>query len=347
VLAVEDFLLKRKGRVSLVLGMGGGGDTVTAAILRRVLSLFGVKAVIGGVVWERFPIDPVPGPIRLEELNPVKPLGLGVAWVNGGTVAFRGGRIVKPQLTCVSSFLREEVLALDLWLSPLKLVEGLASVMEDLNADLVVGVDVGGDVLALGDEEDLWSPLSDQVMLAVIAELGRRGYEAVLAVHGLGVDGELEPGYLLKRISQIASLGGYMGARGLNGDDVKLLEELVKLADTESSAIPLEAFKGRYGRVQVRLGTRSVELSPLSVLTFFLDPLKVFEGSPMAKAVLTAKDLEEANKALNALGVYTEFDLERDMYEAYVKGLELTRSLILSFRREGRARLRKASGLSQ
>ncbi len=337
---MENLLSRFSGGKAFVLGVGGGGDVVTAVVLRRFLSFFGLESFVGGVVWERFPVDPFPGPISLKELNPVKVFGESLGWVNGETTAYRGGVLVKPQLTRISKYLGEDLLGVDLWMSPLQIVEDLVSTANRFGVGLVVGVDVGGDVLAVGGEKNLWSPLADQVMLTVLAKLKKKGYETLLAVHGLGVDGELNVEYLLKRISQIAKIGGYLGARGLNCEDAELLEKLVKVAETESSLLPLKAFKGEYGEYEIRLGTRKAMLTPLSTVTFLLDPLKIFEASPMAKAIVKAKNLEEANKTLNQMGIYTELDLEKDEYNVYLKNKKLTKNIILKIRKEGIKKLR-------
>lgn len=338
---MEDFFFKCTGKKALLLGMGGSGDVVSATILRRVLSLFDVKVTVGSVIWERFSIDPIPGPIHLYELDPVKSVDLSVGWINGETVAVRGEQIIKPQLAKVSDYLNEETLGIDLWAGYGQIVNELTSLVDKLDVEVVMGVDVGGDVLANGYEENLWSPLSDQIMLTILAELEKRGYKTVLAVHGLNVDGELNVDHLLKQLSLIASMGGYFGARGLNYEDVKLLKKLVKITYTESGILPLEAFKGAFGTYKIRMGTRMASLTPISTITFFLDPLKVFENSPMAKAITTTKNLDEANKILNEMGIYTELDLEKDEYEIFLKGEKLTKDIILKIRQEGRKLLRK------
>lgn len=62
----------------------------------------------------------------------------------------------------------------------------------------------------------------------------------------------------------------------------------------------------------IRSGRRTVELTPLGALTFFFDPAKaVEETAPLAAAVGPAVSIEEANDALEALGVGTELELER------------------------------------
>ncbi len=49
-------------------GMGGGGDVVGALATARLCQAFGAEFVLGGVAWERWPIDPHPGPRALDEI---------------------------------------------------------------------------------------------------------------------------------------------------------------------------------------------------------------------------------------------------------------------------------------
>ena len=82
---------------------------------------------------------------------------------------------------------------------------------------------------------------------------------------------------------------------------------------TEASAIPLRCAKGAWGETKIRYDERTVKLTPLSTLTFYLTPSAVFESvARPARAVASSSSLEEANTALNALGIKTELDLERE-----------------------------------
>ena len=54
-----------------------------------------------------------------------------------------------------------------------------------------------------------------------------------------------------------------------------------------------------------------VRQTPIASLTFYLDPKVVYETvSGLARAVVSSKSLDEANAALNAMGITTELDLE-------------------------------------
>ena len=76
-------------------------------------------------------------------------------------------------------------------------------------------VDVGGDLLAHGDEPGLRSPLCDALMLAAAARLADAGVPVLTAVFGVGCDGELTPAEVFARIAEVAAAGGLCGARGL------------------------------------------------------------------------------------------------------------------------------------
>src|SRR5947207_1231581 len=73
---------------------------------------------------------------------------------------------------------------------PAAVADAIAGAAGTLDCDLCVLLDVGGDVLAHGDEAGLASPLCDAVMLAAAARLSER-IATVAAVYGPGCDGEL------------------------------------------------------------------------------------------------------------------------------------------------------------
>src|SRR5205823_6846866 len=63
----------------LVIGMGGGGDVVGALAPAEFARLYdGAKPVLGGLSWERRPIDPVPGPRSADEIEDAELIAPGV-----------------------------------------------------------------------------------------------------------------------------------------------------------------------------------------------------------------------------------------------------------------------------
>src|SRR5947208_1434862 len=69
----------RGARRMLCVGAGGGGDVVGALAVAEQARGLGTPSVLGGVTWERTPIDPLPGPRRLDELDRAHRLNGGTA----------------------------------------------------------------------------------------------------------------------------------------------------------------------------------------------------------------------------------------------------------------------------
>ena len=82
---------------------------------------------------------------------------------------------------------------------------------------------------------------------------------------------------------------------------------------TEASAQAVRAFRGASGLATIRGGARTVELSTIAAVTFYLDVECVVSATGrLALAVMESSDLLQANAALGRLGVRTELDLERE-----------------------------------
>ena len=138
----------------------------------------------------------------------------------------------------------------------------------------MVFVDVGGDVLAHGDEPGLASPLCDAVMLAAAVRMAEQAAPGVLgAVFGIGCDGELTPDEVLARLDEVDRDGGLLGRLPIEEPVARRLDEAVAAVPTEASALALRAFRGESGRVEIRRGRRSVDLRPLAAATAFFDPV--------------------------------------------------------------------------
>ena len=64
----------RSSSRALVIGVGGGGDVVGALATARFLEFCGLQFHLGGLPWERYVYDPVPGPRSLNEIQNVRVL---------------------------------------------------------------------------------------------------------------------------------------------------------------------------------------------------------------------------------------------------------------------------------
>jgi hypothetical protein len=302
------------GRV-LAVGIGGGGDCVGACATAVHARSFGASAVVGGLTWERRPVDPLPGPRRLSELvDAPAVLNDAVAMCGPDTTGPGGFTFAEAHL---SRALGEQTVLVDVNVGARAVAEGLADAADTLGCDLIALVDVGGDVLAHGDEAGLASPLADAVMFAAGRHLQRAGRRVIGAVFGAGCDAELTPSEVMTRVAEVAARGGWLGTHGLAPDDVSWLESLVAEVPTEASLMALRCARGRIGRQTIRQGRRTVELTPMGAPTFYLDPsVAVATAARLGDAVADAPSLTEANAILHRLGVRSELDYEIDMARA-------------------------------
>lgn len=298
----------KAARRALVLGIGGGGDVVGALAVARLCESLGTPFAVGGVAWERFAIDPKPGPRPVEEIRGGERLGATAVLADGTTSTDDGVAFAEAG---VADFIGASTALIDITRGAAGASRGIAAAMERLDCDLLLGVDVGGDVLGRGDEEGLASPLCDAVMVAAMLD-GVDAGGAVLAVIGAGCDGELAPAQVLERVAALGRAGAWLGTWGVPPEAAAELERAADRVPTEASLMVARCARGETGRVSIRGGRREVELGPVGALAFFFDPVTALDELPLAQAVHGTEDIDEARDALAALGVRTELDYERD-----------------------------------
>jgi hypothetical protein len=315
---------------TLLIGMGGGGDVVGALAVSELVEEAGGEWVLGGVAWERSPIDPRPGPRSLEEIEGGRPCGPAAVLADAGTRSLDGVAFAESRM---AGHLGRETLLLDITRGPAAVAEGIGAAAQELGCDAVVMIDVGGDVLAHGSEPGLASPLCDAIMLGAAdllatppaeppeeerrrTDMGAserwRG-EVLAAVYGPGCDGELTPAEVLQRIEGLERAEALLGTWGLTPSACEKVEAAAEVVPTEASLQAVRCARGERGEVAIRSGIRTVELTPMGALTFFFDPARAVESAtPLARAVRETASLEEAHEMLGRLGVRTELELERE-----------------------------------
>ncbi len=292
----------------LAVGIGGGGDVVGALVVAELAQSLGTPAVVGGLTWERRPIDPLPGARRIEELTGAQPLHAHAALAGPDTTGPGGFRFAESHM---ARHLGEPVVLIDPTGGPEGVAGGLAAAAQALRCDLVVLTDVGGDVLAHGHEAGLGSPLADAVCLAAAPRLAQRGIAQLLALFGAGCDGELTPAEVAERIAEVAAAGGYLGAWGPGTEQLDRLDAALAQIPTEASTMALRCARGARGTAPIRGGRRTVRLTVSGGLVSFLDPLVALRSAARcARLVEPCASLEEANGVLLGHGIATELDWE-------------------------------------
>ncbi|HEX2084344.1 MAG TPA: DUF1152 domain-containing protein [Solirubrobacteraceae bacterium] len=298
----------------LSVGIGGGGDVVGALATAEYARTLGAEAVVGGLTWERRPIDPEPGPRRLDEIAGADVLNECVALAGPETATAAAG--IPFAESHMARFLGERTVLVDPNPGPARVGAALEDAARRLGCDAVALVDVGGDALAHGDEPGLASPLADAILLGAARHVDR-SLPVVAAVFGAGCDGELTPAEVLERIAEVAALDGWLGAYGLSPRTAARLEAAIAVVPTEASAMAVRCARGARGVTTIRRGRRQVELSPVGGLTFFVDPhVAMRTAARLADAVAGADSLEDANAILHGLGVRSELDYEMEMAAA-------------------------------
>ncbi len=264
--------------------------------------------ILGGVAWERLAIDPTPGPRPAEQIRGGELLKSGAVLADADTTTIDGIRFAEAG---IAGHLGAGTALIDVTGGAAGASRGIAAVMDRLGCDLLLGVDVGGDVLGRGDEQGLASPLCDAVMVAAILR-GAAGADRLLAVIGAGCDGELTPAQVLERVAAMGRAGAWLGTWGVSPEVASELERAAERVPTEASLQVARCARGETGVVEIRGGRRQVELGPAGALTFFFDPVAAIPELPLAQAAGDSESIEQARSALEALGVRTELDYERD-----------------------------------
>jgi len=325
---------------ALIFGAGGAGDVISAILASEYYKKLGYETLIGSILWERYVIDPVPGPINFEDLRNAEKINDCIFLLRKDSYAIREGNLVIPTIVRVLKVLNlEQGYAMNNRLGPKHLAKCIKEIVNKENIDLIVAVDAGGDMIARGDEESIMSPLVDVISLATLIILEKEGYKTLLGVIGCGSDGEVEHDYFLKLISEIAKNKGLIDIKGYDLETAKLVEKVLENTESEASKIPVDAFFGFHGELKIRKGTRKVFVTPASAVMFFLDPLKITTNKLVGK-IINANSLEDANSILNSMGIYTEYDFERDIFKLY--GLEaknIDAEDMIKIRKEGKKRL--------
>ena len=290
-----------------MLGIGGGGDVAGALVVARRCEELGTPFVLGGVAWERMPVDPKPGPRPLSEIVGGQPLGDHAVLASPETATADGALFSEAHL---ARHLGETTVLIDVTAGAAGAAAGIEDAARALDCDLVVYLDVGGDALAVGDEPGLGSPLCDAVMLAAGLRLGDR-LDGVAAIVGAGCDGELTLAEGLGRGAALAAAGAWIGTSSVDAAVADELERAAAACGTEASAQIVRCARGELGETVIRGGRRTVPLGPTGALAFLFDLEAASAELPLATAVRDTDSLEDARDILNARGVSTELDYER------------------------------------
>jgi hypothetical protein len=297
-------------RCVLLAALGGGGDVIAAAMVAKSCLCRGMVPVLVSLAWERFTKDSRPGPRRVSELSHVERVSDVLCRVTCDT-AFPEGALTNQAVISARLGIEHNFI-LDPYGGVPSLMAGIQELGEEFDFGSILGVDVGGDVLAETPVDSLRSPLADALMLAA---LYRCHDEARVVVIGLGADGELPQDLLLAMVArhlqanlveEVVTL-----PQGAVTEVALLLKE--RMLDSEATAIVVGAYRGLHGNVLMR-DVGSVVAADLSLL-----PVVVYRArdvcervNELARALWDVDSIGKASEIVEALGYASEWRYEHE-----------------------------------
>ena len=264
-----EFVLRESKR-PLVIGMGGGGDVVGALATAEFARLYdGAEPVLGGLSWERRPIDPVAGPRAASEIDEAEELAPGILLagpetrVRGRNVCFAESRMAQFLGRADGSRRRQR-----------RTHRGRGRTRPG----------DGAPALRPARCSSTSAATCSHMATSRVAQPALRRADAVRG----GAPAPRRPSGsrrgLRDRMRRRADTrGGAREARGsgagrrtvrcprVDGPVADRLEASIQLVPTEASAQAVRAFRGARGLAAIRGGARTLELSPIAALTVYLD----------------------------------------------------------------------------
>lgn len=282
----------------LIVAAGGGGDAVAAAMLHAALYGDGDQAVIFTYAWDRLLVDPVPGPRGPENFTGLEQLTPAV-WVVPADA-----RPIAPAGSTLPRLATELPHTLAL-LDPHHGAEGVTRQLEELashlSPDSIDVLDVGGDILARGNEPTLKSPLADALTLAACCQVNAL---VRLLVAGPGLDGELP-------LDDLRAMLGPL-IHTFTSKDVESVSSVLEWHPSEATGMLAATARGVRGTCEVRDAGLPVPLTDEGPTVHQVDLDEALSRNELARAVMTTETLDEVEAYSREICGYSEIDYERN-----------------------------------
>ncbi len=284
----------------LYVAAGGGGDAL-AAVMLHAEAAPGSRAVVATYAWDRLLIDPLPGPRPAGDFTGLEQLAPPLWRMTEDSAPIPPAGSSLPRM---ASELDADLLLLDPFGGAIGMSAALSAALEIYTPSALTIVDVGGDVLAHGDEPQLKSPLADLLALAACARLDT---EVDVAVLGVGLDGELPGGYTHERI---AAQSGRKGPR-LGPGAAEVIAPLLSWHPSEASGMLAAAACGVRGTVEVRDAGTHILLGDDAPDSWLIQARVVADASELAGRLVRTSSLAEVEEQVRTVSGRSELDYER------------------------------------
>ncbi|MGW6535454.1 DUF1152 domain-containing protein [Streptomyces sp. NPDC055011] len=281
----------------LLIAAGGGGDPITAALVHAALHGPDTPALVMTYAWERLVVDPVPGPRRVTDFTGTERIAPHLALVTPRTVPVAPAGSLLPRL---SGELGPRLGLLDPYDGVVGLARQITAAARWCGTDRIELVDVGGDIVARGDEPTLRSPLGDALAVAACAATG---IPTTVYVAGPGLDNEVPLPDLLPRLGAPAF--------ALDAERTGPVSGVFDWHPSEAGALLVAAARGIRGVCGTQDAPRPVLLDESARAVHRLSLERVLELSPLARKLAGCSDLDEAEDVSRAVCGFSEIERER------------------------------------
>ncbi len=282
----------------LIVAAGGGGDALAAAMLNTALYGDEDQAVILTYAWDRLLIDPVPGPRCAHDFAGLETVTRSVRSVPATARPIAPAGSTLPRLAAELP----QTFAL---LEPQHGVEGVTNQLEELIAHLkpesIDLLDVGGDILARGDEPTLKSPLADALTLAACCRVDA---PVRLLVAGPGLDGELSADDLRPLLGPVVHT--------FTAEDAATIGSVLEWHPSEATGMLAATARGVRGTCEVRDAGLLVPLTEASPQLCEVDLDEALSHNTLARSIMTTTTLDEVEAHSHEICGFSEIDYERN-----------------------------------
>ncbi|SMF71886.1 hypothetical protein SAMN02745830_05559 [Streptomyces sp. Amel2xC10] len=255
-------------------------------------------AVILTYAWDRLLVDPVPGPRGADDFTGLQPLTPAVWKVPAEARPIAPAGSTLPRLAAELS----HTLAL---IDPRHGAEGVVRQLEELITHLrptsIDLLDVGGDVLARGDEPTLKSPLADSLTLAACGQVNA---PIRLLIAGPGLDGELSHEDLRNQLGALVHT--------FTAEDTEPISAILEWHPSEATGMLAATARGVRGTCEVRDAGLPIPLTDESPTVHEVDLDEALSRNELARAIMSTTTLADVEALSREICGFSEIDYERD-----------------------------------
>jgi hypothetical protein len=273
----------------LILGIGGGGDAISALPTIQHLRKKGKEIILANTHYTSDVIN-----FRTFSQRQIGPSGF---IMSGQPFPESNARCIElivasflhvPTYSCISNY------------GSIGLLQSLELIIQENAIDAVIAIDGGTDSLA-GVDTNITSVINDAISLGAISKLNLKYLP--LGIIGCCADLEMDIFKFMEKLSFIMRNDAYIGMIDFSSETHNLYSRIVNTAKKEytffvSESI-LRAVDGEYGHFLNCYG-QEIPLYPFQRFTFFVDSKFIStQINPFVKIVDDSSTFEEAKKLIS------------------------------------------------